>query len=232
MANIEIRVEEERGCGFRKAGGMYLISDGLGAPCARFPVKLDVCPVCHSGIKPSRGWTWINPAGLLGFTEFTNCGGFACSGCPMNGSLDRAGLLWVGEKFYPTPAEFTHEAAKMGVSRRISAIPNDFKLGETWVLFAHRKAIVNDCEVCGGNIQLSDDTECGSCDGTGKKFMSGIFHAFKPLRIEYVVTGHESEDELDKLEKRGFTLVKVVPAQSSLMEAFEGETVQVSSAVN
>ena len=55
--------------------------------------------------------------------------------------MGRVGLIWVGEKFYPTPQDFCAEAEKMGISRRIPAVPNDFVLGETWVWLAHRKAI-------------------------------------------------------------------------------------------
>lgn len=235
MANIEIRVESERGCGFRQPGGTYLVSDGLAAHCERFPVELGICPVCHSGIKPARGWTWINPAALLGLNAFTSCGAFACVGCPMNGSHSKAGLLWVGEKFYPTTADFNREADRMGVSRRISAIPKDFEVGKTWVLFAHRKAIENVCDVCNGLGNLDElttdvDTECGKCDGEGKLYKSAIFHAFKPQRIEYVVKGTESENELDKLEERGFTLIKVVREQPSLLES--SEIIQSSAAVN
>lgn len=51
-------IEAKRGCGFRKVGGTYLVSEGEGMPCDRLPIKLDVCPVCSHGFKRSRGWTW------------------------------------------------------------------------------------------------------------------------------------------------------------------------------
>ena len=82
MATIHKRVEGKRGCGFRKPGGLYMVS-AVSAPCGKLPTPLDICP--------------------------------------------------------------------------------------TW----------------------------------------GIFHAFKPSAIEYVVHGGESADELERLEKRGITLVDV-----------------------
>lgn len=75
----------------------------------------------------------------------------------------------------------------LGVSRRIAAIPRDFKLGETWVWLAHRRA-----------ISKADGTET-----------AGVFRMFRPQRIEYVVNGTETEEELNRMEERGFTLVEV-----------------------
>lgn len=187
MATIHTRIESARGCGYRKGGGLYLVSDGVMVPCGKLPIPLDVCPVCDHGIHPSRGWTWIDIAALSATapecavqTERTHLL------CPLNGSVRRSGLLWVGEEHYATPEAFLTEAQTMGVSRRISKVPRDFVLGQTWVFFAHRK--------------------CFGEDGPG------IFHAFMPKAIEYVVTGEETEEELDRLESRGLTLVKVVRA--------------------
>ena len=97
-------------------------------------------------------------------------------------------LLWVGKQFYPTPGVYLDEAAKMGISRRLKAIPRNFELGKTWIWLAHMECIPDS-------------------DGA---YLPGVFHIFKPSRMEYIVTGKETEEELDGLEKRGFTLVDVV----------------------
>jgi len=185
--NIQIRREGKRGCGWRKGGGLYLVSGHLAKECGKLPIALIVCPTCGSGIKPSRGWTWINATQLLEGIKCKFEGTVDCAVCPMSKPMGRVGLIWIGEKFYATPAEFGREASMQGVSRRISTVPRDFKLGETWVLLAHRKAISNP-------------------DGS---FTPGIFHAFKPIAIEYVVKGNESEEELERLAKRDITLVKI-----------------------
>jgi hypothetical protein len=185
---IEIRVDQERGCGWRKEGGLYLISKGLSAPCGRLPIVLDVCPCCSAGIKPTRGWTWIDIDALTN-NKPCKLEQADCATCPMAGPLGKIGLLWVGEQFYPTPAHFTAEAAQLGVSRRISRIPNGFKVGETWVAFAHRKAVTD-------------------LDNAGH-FKPAIFHLFKPTAIEYVCTGQESDEQLDALIRRGITPVKI-----------------------
>lgn len=186
--------EPERGCGFRKAGGIYLCSSGMGYPCGKLPLPLDICPTCGSGIHFARSWTWINPQPLFAHVpcQIDNY----CGICPAANPPARAGLLWVGERTYKTPDAFTAEAMKLGVSRRIKAVPRDFKLGEAWVFVAHIKA-------CGGN--------------------PGIFHAFKPQRIEYAIDGTESEEDLTALEKRGLTLIKLERTQPVTRSWFDDE---------
>jgi hypothetical protein len=176
--------EAKRGCGYRQPGGLYLMSDGPTAPCGGLPVPLEVCPTCHHGIHFSRSFTWIRPREL--FTDL-HCAHAHCGLCSVSHPPEKAGLLFIGAQFYPTPADWTLEALQQGVSRRIPALPKDFKIGETWVFVAHRKAIRKD----GQDIP-------------------GIFHAFMPSRVEYIVKGDETEEELARKEKMGITLVKLV----------------------
>jgi hypothetical protein len=62
---IKTVVEKKRGCGYREPGGLYLRTDGIGRVCGALPIELTVCPTCSQGIKPARGWTWINIAALV-----------------------------------------------------------------------------------------------------------------------------------------------------------------------
>lgn len=192
MTKVRISYEKPRGCGRRKPGGYYLVASGEGEACCKLPYKLDVCPVCHAGFKPARGWTWIDSEALFGRIACQNP--HMESACPAAKPMGKVGLLWVGEKFYPTPADFNREAAEMGISRRLNAIPKGFVLGETWVCLAHRKA-----------VRLSDR------DGQDETFYPGIFRIFKPEAIEYVVTGKETEEDIDRLIERGITPVEVHP---------------------
>jgi len=215
MATIHHRREHARGCGFRKPGGTYLVGGGLMAPCGRLPLPCEVCPTCGQGIKPSRGWAWVDGDKLKTLATRT-CDSDQCAACPMSDSyeLGRVGLLWVGSKFYPDVDAFANEAKEMGISRRIAQVPRDFVVGETWVFLAHRQAIQSRCE-CNGSL----GTECADCEGTLVVSTPGIFSAFKPERIEYVVKGDESEEELDRKERQGFTLVSVEPVgQASLLQ--------------
>jgi len=194
--HIEDRFDEERGCGFRKEGGLYFISGNFLAPCQNLPVQLVVCPVCHSGIKFSRGFTWIDIDALI-LDKIKNdgigCQNPYCANCPANGHFgEKVGLIWIGEQFYRTPESFIREAAGQGISRRISAIPNNFKIGESFIALAHRKAI-----------------------RAGGEYHPGLFMVFKPDAIEYVVKhdekGNVADDEkkLQSLISRGVTLVRV-----------------------
>ena len=197
MPTITTLRESVRGCGYRKAGGLYLVTDGLSAACGLLPIPLTVCPTCHGGIKPSRGWTWIQPQALFGEEIADKCYAQHCASCPISipnrFEIDRAGLLWIGGSFYERPSDWLVEAQKMGVSRRISAVPRDFVVGETWVYIAHRKAIER---------QPWEDA-------TVEKYTPGIIGVVCPQRLEYVVTGDETAEELAAKEARGITLVKV-----------------------
>lgn len=196
---ITTSYESKRGCGFRKPGGLYLVSGLSFGACGKLPLPLTVCPCCHAGIKPARGWTWVSDELFKGrICELNEC----VKGCvPFDGSVTKFGLIWIGEKYYPTPQQFMKEGLAQGISRRINSVPKDFVLGETWVLLAHRKAI--------RNMESLEDE-----DRT-----PGIFTAFKPERIEYVVKEDDDQEKLDRLEKRGITLIDVVPKveQQSLL---------------
>lgn len=205
--------EKGRGCGFRKPGGLYLVSDGAGEHCSMLPMELIVCPACGQGIKPSRGWTWIKPMELRDPVQHD---GYEHSArCPFATGIERAGLLWVGGKFY-SPAEFMAEAKSMGVSRRINAVPHGFEIGD-WVFLAHREALSDVCSLCADRVP---DADCPECEGKGRIPVAAIFYVFQPARIEYVVKGDEDESDLEALEKRGIEPVKVIPVieQESLEE--------------
>lgn len=185
MSLANVSVEGPRGCGYRRVGGLYLVSKGLGVPCGRLPFETTVCPCCSAGIKPARAWTWIDPDLLV--KNAPPCDKPFCETCPLSGHHGRkVGLLWVGEKFYPTPTEFIEEALRMGVSRRIPRLPRGFEVGKTWVLLGHRKGVVRD-----------------------GKDRPAIVHAFCPERVEKVVRGDESDEDLQKLIDRGITPVIV-----------------------
>jgi len=185
-------IEAKRGCGYRKVGGIYLVGGEGMHPCDRLPIELTVCPCCGGGIKQTRGWTWIDPVKLLGDDHPICKGGCGCNrGCPVcfpslhfpDGK--KAGLLWIGEQFYPTPADFLAEGVAQRISRRISAIPRDFKIGETYVFFAHPKVIAKP-KVTAQNGLFSD-----SQDAVEVEWAPAIFSGFMPSRIERIVLDSE-----------------------------------------
>jgi hypothetical protein len=192
MANIRTSVERARGCGYRKGGGVYLRLDVEGSSCGKLPIPLTVCPTCNCGIKFTRGFQWVDLSRLS--ANKTCDTPTRCEGCPLAATnINKAGLIWIGQSFYKTPEDWLNEAREMGISRRLSTVPHGFELGKTWVAAAHLKAIANPVE-----------------PGKDPTFIPGIFHVFRPSRIEYVVKGDETPEQLEKLEKRGFELVRVV----------------------
>jgi hypothetical protein len=92
MPTIKTVSEGPRGCGFRKPGAFYVRSDGLGWNCGALPIPIERCPTCNHGIKPSRGWTWVNLADLTAKRECERAGG--CGPCPLaDNKIQRCGLL-------------------------------------------------------------------------------------------------------------------------------------------
>lgn len=215
MATIHSSVEGARGCGYRRAGGIYLVAGGLSEPCPKLPIELHACPTCGGGIHQTRGFTWILPDPLLdpgphGSDQHDRV-------CPLGGDAterwwaqgERAGLIWIGAQFYPTPEAFMQEATEMGVSRRISQVPRGFKVGETWIALAHPHAVAGECE-----HGAPAGHPCPNCPyyKSAGEWHGGVITFFRPQAIEYVIKSDETEEELDALEKRGFRLVRVIKA--------------------
>lgn len=54
---IERRTDRRRRCGWRKAGALYLVTDGLGKICGKLPIPLVECPILtwiHGAIRSVR----------------------------------------------------------------------------------------------------------------------------------------------------------------------------------
>lgn len=227
-------IEPRRGCGFRKPGGLYLVSKGEAMPCCRLPFEIRPCEQCESmGLKcsltQSRGWTTVDIDKLFGLNEPTvRLNDFGqCRMCPMapGRTVGLGGLLWVGESFYPTPADFAKEAASMGVSKRLSAVPKELRNDDgsfRWVLLAHPKAISRPCPDL-ANDKCCRRGECETCGGDGVVFTPGIFYMFRPTGLEYVVTGDEDEEELEAIEKRGIEPVRVIREGETMEMSFNGQ---------
>lgn len=204
-------VEQKRACGYRKVGGLYLCGDGPSMACDRLPYRLKVCPICGSGVKFSRGWTWIDWSMYAG--DHKVCREPVLPGCVVctpsiytSLNVDNRhpyGLLWVGEQTY-SPELFIQEALVMGVSRRIAAVPRNLELGETIVLFAHMKAIAV-AALASGSTDLRLENFRYS------EFVPGIFYAFRPQSIELLIWASEATPEYhDHLVKRGITPI-IIP---------------------
>lgn len=192
---VIIKNEQPRKCGTRKVGGLYLVSDGEAQGCGKMPIPFEVCPCCGGGIKPSRAPEWIKEPTRL-WEDLACTAHRQCISCPVAPGRDMgpALLIWVGEKYYGKPIEFIKEAALQGISRRIAAVPKGFKVGITWVLLAHRKA-----------VELPIDLF--NPDDSPDPFQPGLFRIFKPTRIEVICDGKESDDLIESYLSRGLTPV-------------------------
>lgn len=212
---IRVSGEKSRLCGYRKIGGLYLVSGGDAKDCGKLPVSLERLNRCHHcglplsedhKIRFSRAPRMLQQPELLWRDIPCANGLMACRNCPLSNGYETgpALLIWIGEQFYPTPAHFNRESLEQGLSRRIPAVPDDFVVGETWVLLAHAKAIMNK--------QVKDKEDNGQLALIPRDELSyepGVFRMFRPERIEIVVSGEESDEVIDGYVKRGLSPVKV-----------------------
>jgi hypothetical protein len=166
------------------------------------------CPCCGTGIVPSRGWTWVSPVLIAQDALPCRKAGLQCKLCIVERLIEESryadykmvehlcGLLWIGEQFYATPRDFSEEAAELGISRRVHSVPRGFKLGETPVMLAHRK----------GTVEWITNPDTGAPQPVQ---VPAVFSIFVPSAVEVIVSGDESDDEIEALVKRGLTPVKV-----------------------
>jgi len=193
-------VEARRGCGYRTVGSLYLVTDGLGELCERLPVILEICPHCGAGIKQSRAWSWLSydlldeladPCDKSGDSPMGP--GYHCQRCPLCSRwifkksaepADRVGLIWIGEKHYPTPFDWSAEAVNLGISRRITSIPKDYVAGKTWIAFAHPRGVTRPNSHEPGE---SNETEFAEQEDLFET-VPAIIHIARPTRIELIVT--------------------------------------------
>lgn len=208
-------VEARRLCGYRRVGGLYMVGGGLAAPCDRMPYPLDRCPTCGGGVKFTRGHTWLQPDFFEAHEAHEDC--MDLNQCPVCGTLAEPAamcLLWIGRAHY-SPESYLKESGRLGISRRIPAIPKGLVLDKTWVLLAHLDAVppVNlRCVSCG----LDKLDEVHFVGGGGCKSYQapeptpGIFTAFVPHAVELLLKQSEATPErIEKEAKRGVTVVAV-----------------------
>lgn len=189
---VKIRTVSRRGCGWPKEGGLYLFSEKPVVGCGKLPVPLGVCPCCGEGIRPSRAPRWLEqPERLWRDRECVKGSPDKCAHCPMSAAYESgpALLIWVGEKFYPKPQDYFKEALEQGISRRILSIPREFKVGETWVLLAHRFAVP--APIVWGEEQPDN--------------APGLIGMFRPTEIQVIVTEETTDEEIEDYLKRGLT---------------------------
>jgi hypothetical protein len=132
-------VESKRGCGFRKAGGLYVVGkfhrpEAMEAFCTDY--------------EQTRTLRWADPARLFATAQ----------GIPDSYTqAERIALMWVGESHY-SKASFTREALAMGVSKRVSSLPIGMKAGDP-IALAHPSGVSTFLDDLGVHV----GTHCKAC---------------------------------------------------------------------
>ncbi len=174
----------------------------------------------------SLGFTEFNPAKYIGDHRGCEEKYIRCICCQPADKT--AYLMRVGEKFYPKASDFLEEANRLGISKRFSELPVNFKLGVTPIYLAHGTAL--ETMVAPGQTELMSPEPV---DGQPKRTKKGtvapnqgrlvdaphrvkkpaIFMVFIPQRIEKIYWQSQidgmSDKERESLSKRGITPVGV-----------------------
>lgn len=193
--HVIVKVRLERGCGFRKAGGLYLMGHNVTLrECDRGLLHIKACPTCGERPRFTRGIASINFVTLFGEHKphFGECKDDAtCVVCHPPRNVNHY-LMWVGRDY--TMSSFVDESELMGVSKRIAQVPADFVMGRDWVYLARKSVKAKDY-----GVKLDK----------GKRVFDAIFYAFRPSGIEYVLKESDlkNEKKIRDLVERGITPV-------------------------
>lgn len=198
-------VEGARGCGYRKVGGLYLVSgDGVATACDRLPLAIVPCECCGEHPRFTRGIAKINPQRLWGNHHLDDCRDTDLFCQP----LETAYMMWVSDSEY-TAASFIEEARRMGVSKRIPFIPDGFQVGVDWVYLARTHAVPPRGDLTAFDFAWEEDAKE---EPKTRGWKPGIFFAFRPTAVEKIVTATQSLDfeAMQELEDKGIKPV-IVP---------------------
>lgn len=190
---VKILSKTRRGCGTRKVGGTYLFfAASVVQFCHRLPFGIpDACPCCGEHLRQIRSVQVIDPKKLFRDAEDTLCS----NACPICHPPTHGGIMWVGKKYY-TPLQFSEEAHKYGISKRIGNVPKGIVKGDL-IFFAHPEA-----------VEVQTETGQSHLDGTPevtKIHLPGVFLAARLTEIQRVITEEQANDEelIRDLEERG-----------------------------
>jgi len=222
-----------RGCGYRKAGGVYLVCDGSGYGCDALPVEMVPCHCCEFEVGQARSMQPIS-AGYMAYLmrghKCTEDPLFDCPACyfakeypklkaliaslPLD-SDERKELeleipkvfyiMFVSKEFY-TPESFMEEARLQGVSKRVApnSLPKGFVVGVDWVFLAH------------GSVPFPAIDKSGQVLKEDKRYTTGIFYAFKPSRLEVVLYKGVDSQLISDYEEAGYSVVLLEKNEENL----------------
>lgn len=185
--------------GYRKPGELYLVGELPKFQCCKLPITLPGGILPKNGIVPLTPMAEHIPDHCINPTPI--CPAFLDEG------KNFVGLMWINESHYPSAAFFFSEAREQGIQLQIKRLQCNITPGKSWILLAHRKAVVDYSAGAFGWI----DSGTGEAE-TSIKYHPGIFTMFRIDSIEYVITeeNHRDTDQLQDFYKAGIVLVNVI----------------------
>lgn len=237
-------VEVERGCGWRKIGGVYVTADqGMSVACDSLPLELVPCPHCEYEIFQRRSMVPYPSGYLAGLLHDHKCkDNFLCPLCYFGESYRLAKqdnalnaqwnkdhpsekqkpMIKIPKNFFVmwvskqfyTTESFLKEAGKQGISKRIAAN----SLPTDFV-------VGRDWVFLAHGETLLKPIEVKQPDGSTKTERprgKAIFYAFKPQRIEIVLWKGTPNETIQAYEDAGYFVVLLEKTKKNLERHGDG----------
>jgi hypothetical protein len=232
MLLIHDRIEKARLNGYRKPGDLYLIGRLVNFQCCKLPLELNKNLLPRKGLLPlPEEVQYPLPfAERLANNPEPDCNTKACS--IFLGKNQFAGMIWISEIDYSHAAMWISEARTEGIQIQIPGnvyLHGAIEIGKSWIMLAHRKAIVDYSEGAGGWV--NDETGLAE---TAIKYRPGFFTMFQVQGMEYVMKmpwdmqhGNRNPGSIfGMMAKDGVTLVNVIHDEDLAKEDLREEKTQ------
>jgi hypothetical protein len=170
--------EARRGCGYRKAGGIYVRGElGAGIPVGWLPCCIDY--------PHTLGMVWAEPQRLFRTAGQAGDSWEALLALEHWRRKEKVGLIWVGAQHY-TMDSFTKEALEMGISRRVATLPVDVKRGDPVALAFVAAVPVTESGTLFGYEGAPAAMHCETCAGVpvAKAVANAMAEMGRPFQLE------------------------------------------------
>jgi hypothetical protein len=233
-------METERGCGWRVAGGVYLVCDGFGAACDLLPVPLTPCECCGFTVNHARSMQPIAGSYLAGQVRGHKCNENFL-GCPMcyyatTYPLVKAEAARLAERLSIPWADQTEEMrnenadlsdkllklkAELAKPFYLMFVSKDFYSPENFIKEANEQGISKRVApnslpkgfTVGKDYVFLAHQDVKLKDG---KRGTAVFYGFLPMRLELVLYKGTNAETIREYEEAGYTVVLLERTKENL----------------
>lgn len=234
--------EQERGCGWRQIGGVYLVAEsGMHVGCDSLPTELKPCPCCEYDVDQRRSVVPYHAGYLAAMLAGHKCKDpYPCPLCYFAEKYHAAkkrnaerivrnatrtdgffeGLEYVPKHFFLmwvskdfySTTSFVMEAKSQGISKRVAAN----SLPNEFVMGRDWIFLAH------GETPFYPKDSTGQYEFDKPMLKKGIFYAFKPKRLELVLWKGTADDVIQQYEEAGYFVVLLEKTKENIERHGDG----------